>query len=42
MIKGLTLLVLIVNAVSVTAQQQRFDLATFDRARVLKAANQYL
>src|SRR5256886_1935275 len=42
MTKVLTALVLIVNAVFATAQHQRFDLANFDRARVLKAANQYL
>src|SRR2546421_8281160 len=42
MTKVLTALVLIVNAVFATAQHQRFDLRTFERARVLKAANQYL
>src|SRR2546421_7850340 len=42
MTKVLTALVLIVNAVAATAQRQRFDVRTFERARVLKAANQYL
>src|SRR2546421_3459609 len=42
MIKLLSALLLIFNAVTATAQNQRFDLANFDRARVLKAANQYL
>src|SRR5204863_1126200 len=42
MIKLLSALLLIFNAVTATAQSQRFDLASFDRARVLKAANQYL
>src|SRR5258705_6025139 len=41
MIKLLSALLLIFNAVT-AAQSQRFDLSTFDRARVLKAANQYL
>src|SRR2546425_8740019 len=42
MIRVLTALALIFNAVSVTAQHQRFDVLTFDRARVLNAANQCL
>ena len=42
MIRVLTTFVLIVNAVTATAQRQKFDIATFDRTRVLKAANQYL
>ena len=42
MIKLLTALVLIFNAVTATAQQQRFEAASFDRRRVLRAANQYL
>ena len=42
MIKLLTALVLILNAVTATAQQQRFEAASFDRRRVLRAANQYL
>lgn len=42
MIKLLSALLLIFNAVTATAQSPRFDLAAFDRARVLKAANQYL
>jgi len=42
MIKLLSALLLIFNAVTATAQSQRFDLAVFDRTRVLKAANQYL
>ena len=42
MIKLLTALGLIFNAVTATAQQQRFEAASFDRQRVLRAANQYL
>jgi hypothetical protein len=42
MIRVLTALALIFNAVSVTAQHQKFDVRTFDRARVLKAAKEYL
>src|SRR3989442_5478084 len=42
MIRVLTVLALIFNAVSVTAQHQKFDVRTFDRARVLKAAKEYL
>src|SRR5437763_5927766 len=42
MIKLLSAVLLIFSAVAATAQQQRFNLAAFDRARVLKAANQYL
>ena len=42
MIKLLTALGLIFNAVTATAQQQRFEVASFDRQRVLRAANQYL
>ena len=42
MIKLLTALGLIFNAVTATAQQQRFEAASFDRRRVLRAANQYL
>jgi hypothetical protein len=42
MIKLLSALLLIFNAVTASAQSQRFDLAAIDRARVLKAANQYL
>jgi len=42
MIRVLTALALIFNAVSVTAEHQKFDVRTFDRARVLKAAKEYL
>src|SRR5438105_15461286 len=42
MIKLLTALGLIFNAVTATAQQQRFEAASFDRQRVLRAAHQYL
>src|SRR5712691_11328977 len=42
MIRVLTVLALIFNAVSVTAQHQKFEVRTFDRARVLKAAKEYL
>ncbi len=42
MIRVLTALALIFNALSVTAQHQKFDVRTFDRARVLKAAKEYL
>src|SRR5712692_7006851 len=42
MIRVLTALALTFNAVSVTAQHQKFDVRTFDRARVLKAAKEYL
>src|SRR6266481_4250319 len=42
MIRVLTALALIFNAVSVTAQHQKFDVRTFDRGRVLKAAKEYL
>src|SRR5437763_675614 len=42
MIRVLTAFVLIMNAVTATAQPQKFAVASFDRTRVLKAANQYL
>jgi hypothetical protein len=42
MIKFLTTLLLIFEAVTATAQHRSFDVAAFDRQRVLKAANQYL
>jgi len=36
------LVVLFVTSAPVAAQQSRFDVAKFDRSRILKAANQYL
>src|SRR5215471_1240134 len=42
MIQGLYLLLLLSVPVSVMAQHPNFDVANFDRARVLTAANQYL
>lgn len=38
----LLVLLLIFNATGATAQRTKFNIAAFDRARVLKAANQYL